>query len=52
MIQNLKHSFISILVLTSCSLVYSQRQMESLDRGLVAVSTGGNNVFFKLASAG
>lgn len=45
MIQNLKHSFISILVLTSCSLVYSQRQMESLDRGLVAVSTGGNNVF-------
>lgn len=38
-------SILTIIVMVSLSQIFAQRQMESLDRGLVAVSTGGSNVF-------
>jgi rhamnogalacturonan endolyase len=41
----LKVLIITIFALISFSQVFAQRQMELLDRGLVAVSTGGSNVF-------
>ncbi|NLD91611.1 MAG: hypothetical protein GX639_02970, partial [Fibrobacter sp.] len=37
--------FVTLLFSSFFFNTFSQRQMESLDRGLVAVSTGGNNVF-------
>jgi rhamnogalacturonan endolyase len=41
----LKVSILAITILALLGKVFAQRQMELLDRGLVAISTGGDTVF-------
>jgi len=40
-----KQSGILILIMTCCSMAFAQRQMEYLNRGLVAVPDGKGNIF-------